>query len=111
MGNALCTMVTAMRRERNIPPSYPVRTRSASEVKEYKKFALVAKHIAEHQSPAKENGDMCVICLEEILEKQYTIKLPCNHLYHSDCLYRWLCKKPVCPLCSAPVKFDLNVGA
>ena len=111
MGNALCTMVTAMRRERNETSSYPVRTRSASEVKEYKKFTLVAKHIAEHQYPAKENGEMCVICLEDILEKQYTIKLSCNHLYHSDCLYRWLCKKPVCPLCSAPVKFDLNVGA
>lgn len=110
MGNALCTMVATIRRERNESTPYPVRTLSASEAKEHKKLTLMAKHIATHQSNADESGEMCAICLEDILEKQYVIKLPCNHLYHSECLYRWLCKRPVCPLCSYPLKFDLNVG-
>mgnify|MGYP001295459206 CR=1 FL=1 len=111
MGNSLCTVVTSIRRERTRIRN-PVRSRNtARQNKDYLNFTLVAKHIADNQSLANENCEMCVICLEDILEKQYTIKLPCGHLYHSDCLYRWLCKKPVCPLCSAPVKFDLNIGA
>jgi hypothetical protein len=107
MGNALCTMVTAVRRER--PERSPAITHTSAQ-DESKKFTLVAKHIAKHQAYVNETCDVCVICLEDILDKQYVIKLPCDHLYHSDCLYRWLCKKAVCPLCSAPVKFDLNVG-
>lgn len=108
MGNSFCTMVASVRNERH-GPRYPIRLPTKTNAG--RPFTHVAKYIVENQSSTETpNSEICVICLEDILDKQYIIKLPCDHMYHSDCLYRWLCRKQVCPMCNAPLKFDLNVG-
>lgn len=38
----------------------------------------------------------CAICLDTILVGNRT---PCSHIYHGHCIYRWLRKSSLCPLC------------
>jgi hypothetical protein len=48
-----------------------------------------------------DNGVLCAICYSGIDEGDRVGKIPCNHLFHVDCLKSWLKKKNECPLCSA----------
>ena len=44
----------------------------------------------------------CTICLEDMT---CGIKLDCNHIFHKDCIYKWLCCENVkCPLCRQDVR-------
>ncbi|KAF8568913.1 hypothetical protein P879_01171 [Paragonimus westermani] len=44
-----------------------------------------------------ETEDDCVICLDP--KSNRSIVLPCMHTFCFDCIYRWLCINPSCPLC------------
>ena len=41
----------------------------------------------------------CDICLTN--EVKSLSQLNCNHLFHSDCINKWLQQKDTCPLCRA----------
>lgn len=41
----------------------------------------------------------CPICMEEVLSGTQVTKLPCSHLFHSDCILKWLKSRHSCPLC------------
>ena len=44
--------------------------------------------------------DICCICLDEFsVTDQNIVKLPCGHIYHRPCIFRWFLKKTHCPLC------------
>ncbi|CAG8537600.1 13609_t:CDS:2 [Ambispora leptoticha] len=47
------------------------------------------------------SNDMCSICLEEFQDGEILRLLPnCSHLYHTDCVDKWLnTKSSQCPLC------------
>jgi len=46
-----------------------------------------------------ENDDLCVICLSQLGEGDYT--LDCNHKYHTKCIVEWFRKgNAACPLCN-----------
>ncbi len=44
----------------------------------------------------RENNDDCAICWEEM---KHARKLPCNHLFHNNCLRSWLEHETSCPTC------------
>ncbi|KAK4440690.1 hypothetical protein Salat_0403900 [Sesamum alatum] len=50
-------------------------------------------------------AEVCTICLEELLKDDdvsaEVIRLPCSHVYHEDCILKWLRKKQSCPCCRA----------
>nr|XP_011464192.1 PREDICTED: uncharacterized protein LOC105351491 [Fragaria vesca subsp. vesca] len=55
-----------------------------------------------------ERQKQCVICresldhvedIEEGIDRSRLVRLPCSHLYHGDCLSKWLPMSPLCPLC------------
>jgi len=55
--------------------------------------------IIEYQIQEKLINYECIICLDELNIGDSVSLIKCGHVYHSICLYTWLLKKPVCPLC------------
>ena len=46
----------------------------------------------------------CCICLKYFCETENKIvRLKCSHIYHRECIFRWLMKKRNCPICKARV--------
>lgn len=47
------------------------------------------------------NGDVeiCAICREQFKEKDNIRQLPCEHIFHPDCLRPWLQRRRTCPTC------------
>lgn len=43
----------------------------------------------------------CVVCFTELASNLR--RLPCNHIYHRDCLAKWLALHSTCPTCRKPV--------
>ena len=55
--------------------------------------------ILEDVSELNDENKMCLICLEEYKNNDIIKKLPCNHIFHSECLKIWLSQKATCPIC------------
>jgi hypothetical protein len=41
----------------------------------------------------------CSICYNEFTKDEESIKLKCNHIYHSDCIKKWVSTSSTCPMC------------
>lgn len=53
-------------------------------------------------------NNTCCVCLEEYVEGDKLIVLPCKHAFHSDCIIPWLTERQgTCPLCKAFVRESL----
>lgn len=46
------------------------------------------------------DGPHCSICLSEYEDGDSVVKLPCNHLYHDECISSWTSNHVKCPLCN-----------
>ncbi|KGN43349.1 uncharacterized protein LOC101214496 [Cucumis sativus] len=54
----------------------------------------------------EELGD-CSICLDELsCEKREVMRIPCGHVYHESCIFKWLENHNSCPLCRKPLHHD-----
>ncbi|CAG8687037.1 439_t:CDS:2, partial [Ambispora leptoticha] len=71
------------------------------------KTRSVAENEDEHTETDK-NADVdkdqdfetCAVCLEDFVETEQVKELPCAHIYHPNCIERWLTKvSGVCPMC------------
>jgi len=60
-----------------------------------------------------EHDEHCVICRESLFDGSKPKKLPCNHIFHIDCLRSWLVMQQVCPTCRAEISPDgpMHAGA
>ncbi|XVE85909.1 hypothetical protein DITRI_Ditri17bG0129400 [Diplodiscus trichospermus] len=48
----------------------------------------------------EDGDDDCAICLEELNIESYASQMPCSHIFHSNCIGKWLKKKKKnCPIC------------
>lgn len=47
----------------------------------------------------------CSICLEEILFGMTATRMPCSHVFHGDCILKWLKADHTCPLCRYSLPF------
>ena len=48
-----------------------------------------------------EDSEDCTICFAPLMDGDRVGVLPCNHLFHVDCLKEWLQRRNVCPLCQS----------
>ncbi|KAK8245594.1 hypothetical protein IWZ00DRAFT_323490 [Phyllosticta capitalensis] len=65
-----------------------------------------AKHEEAHPE-YKSEIMTCVICLEQIEDKEKVRALDCNHVFHQGCLDDWFCRwNEYCPLCHRPILPD-----
>lgn len=60
----------------------------------------------------EDEGEDCVICLEEFKQGDKIRILPCSHEYHSECIDRWLqTQTQQCPMCKHDVTHANEVAA
>lgn len=50
-----------------------------------------------------ESGE-CRICITDFVEGETLRSLPCLHVYHKECIDKWLQKNAICPVCRKSVK-------
>ncbi|KAJ6360728.1 hypothetical protein OIU77_004694 [Salix suchowensis] len=43
------------------------------------------------------SGGACVVCLEDFSSSAKLTKLPCSHVFHKKCIFRWLRKLQILP--------------
>ena len=48
----------------------------------------------------------CTICLEDYVNGDDSIALPCIHIFHANCIKTWLKNQNTCPIC----KYEINYG-
>eukprot|EP00177_Eucheuma_denticulatum_P000951 GFKZ01001730.1.p1 GENE.GFKZ01001730.1~~GFKZ01001730.1.p1 ORF type:complete len:506 (+),score=56.75 GFKZ01001730.1:323-1840(+) len=48
--------------------------------------------------------DKCAICLGEFEDGEMVKTLPCYHLFHTECVDRWLKVNKVCPFCKKSIR-------
>ncbi|XVE76708.1 hypothetical protein DITRI_Ditri13aG0003200 [Diplodiscus trichospermus] len=51
----------------------------------------------------KKSRERCVICQIRYKRGERQMKLPCNHIYHSECITKWLSINKICPVCNNEV--------
>jgi len=77
-----------------------------------KKMTLLMKKLTRMKYAAnkyKDNQDSCVICCEDFLPATQVRETPCKHIFHDDCLMRWVETKLTateidCPYCRSEIK-------
>lgn len=53
-----------------------------------------------YESGGAKQGIDCAICLAEFQEREWVKEIPsCRHVFHSDCIDKWLSSHVTCPLC------------
>ncbi|CAN7038957.1 unnamed protein product [Brassica rapa subsp. trilocularis] len=41
----------------------------------------------------------CPVCLTKLSSAESRMELQCSHVFHRDCVIKWLKKNPSCPIC------------
>ena len=54
------------------------------------------------------NEDKCAICLFKYKGADIIKEFPCHHIFHKNCIFKWLKKSNVCPLCKHDITDDVN---
>lgn len=48
----------------------------------------------------------CAVCKDEFIPGIECLKMPCSHLFHSDCILPWLKERNSCPVCRFELPTD-----
>ena len=73
-------------------------------------FNSLPENEIEDSSKLPEDQRNCVICLGDFQDKEHIIRLPCLHVFHSECVKSWLGSHNSCPTCKFELTFE-NLNA
>ncbi|KAK4373227.1 hypothetical protein RND71_008611 [Anisodus tanguticus] len=51
-------------------------------------------------------NDECVVCLDNMGNQDEVLCMPCSHIFHGECITKWLEKSHYCPLCRFEMPTD-----
>ena len=63
------------------------------------------KHIKKY---TKVKEKKCAICLINYKSSDIIKEFPCKHIYHKNCILKWIKKSNRCPLCKYDITGDIN---
>ena len=72
-------------------------TLNKEDAKEILKY-IPTSEVKEERKPT-DNNYKCIICLSEFKVGEVESTLPCLHIFHSECIEKWLNNKKFCPIC------------
>ncbi|XP_060183369.1 uncharacterized protein LOC132613375 [Lycium barbarum] len=55
------------------------------------------------------NKEECMVCLEELVKKEPDhdiLSMPCSHMFHGECIAKWLETSHYCPICRYEMPMD-----
>ena len=85
-----------------IPPSFERLMKEDSDDDEITKKYPISKIYSIDK--LSEDKKKCLICQENFKNGENSINLPCIHIFHYECIKKWLKEKKCCPIC----KFIIN---
>jgi hypothetical protein len=47
----------------------------------------------------EDEANLCPTCLEPFTADNPRVEAKCGHQYHLPCIYEWLERSPLCPMC------------
>ncbi|XP_036332209.1 E3 ubiquitin-protein ligase RNF165-like [Rhagoletis pomonella] len=62
-------------------------------------------------SESDEDAEKCAICLSLFEIENDVRRLPCMHLFHTDCVDQWLVTNKHCPICRVDIETHLTKDA
>ncbi|XP_015084087.1 E3 ubiquitin-protein ligase SDIR1-like [Solanum pennellii] len=54
----------------------------------------------------RNSNDECLVCLDELGEETNVLRLPCSHMFHAQCITKWLQNSHYCSLCRFEMPTD-----
>ena len=63
------------------------------------------KHLKKYSALKEEK---CPICLQKYKGADMIKEFPCKHIFHKECIFKWLNKSNVCPLCKYDISDNVN---
>ncbi|XP_004247279.1 E3 ubiquitin-protein ligase RING1-like [Solanum lycopersicum] len=58
------------------------------------------------EADERNSNDECLVCLDELGEKTDVLRLPCSHMFHAQCITKWLQNSHYCLLCHFEMPTD-----
>ena len=56
----------------------------------------------DNKNKPENEKDLCTICYCEFEEDEKLVELRCKHVYHEECITKWVERNAKCPVCKAP---------
>ncbi|KAH7287308.1 hypothetical protein KP509_32G049400 [Ceratopteris richardii] len=70
-----------------------------TEVEKLPKLKITEEHLGSELA-------QCAVCKDDFELDSEVIQLPCNHIYHPDCILPWLAEHNSCPVCRFELPTD-----
>jgi hypothetical protein len=58
------------------------------------------------ENDLEEENSECTICLEKLSAGDSALRIPCGHIFHEDCVRKWLQSNNQCPMCRYELPTD-----
>ena len=63
------------------------------------------KHVKKYSTIKEDN---CAICLQKYKGVDIIKEFPCKHIFHKNCILKWIKNSNKCPLCKFDITNDVN---
>ncbi|XP_067949813.1 E3 ubiquitin-protein ligase Arkadia-like [Watersipora subatra] len=73
-------------------------------------FAYRYSQSVASESDQCSSNEKCTICISEYKTSEHVRRLPCLHLFHRDCVDRWLNSNKRCPMCRVDIEATIPEG-
>ena len=103
--NELKKKVTNLMLKNNIENNYSIKYQAKEDKKKIsnKKTALIDQIETIEYNIDKATFFQCGICMDSFHETEKVKMLPCEHIFHIDCMSQWLQTKKNCPFCDQAI--------
>ena len=77
-------------------------------VRDFLRYRQIAANMENRFPDATEedlerSDHLCIVCREDMNSSMRAKRLPCNHVFHLDCLKSWLERQQNCPICRSAI--------